>query len=540
VNEVQSLVFGGLGFLKYATCIGFAFGDEDARAWLALVRDRISFGDGRTLGDCALVLGLAPAALRKLRLSEDALATFPSAFVQGMDAPSRSRILGDDGWNAPSKWQWGAGAAAVDGVLLLYGETAEALERTRSQVGDELRAHGHRTIMEVPFVDLPEKTAPAAEIKKAKLEPFGFVDGVSQPAVRGTYKALRGADPIHLVEAGEFILGYPDNRGNLPAGPTLDAIHDPGNVLPIVAAPQYGFARPIVNDERDLGRNGTFLAIRQLEQDVDGFWQFCGQAADRLHAQFPHWGGKEGVTPEFVGAKLIGRWPDGSSVVRFPYLPGSEVERDSPLMRPGEGTTVEMVEPKLPPPPPAQPQAVGTTPSRKKVMVKFMKGAQVREISVKPDNDFLFGTEDPQGLRCPFGAHIRRANPRESGDPGSQEQLAITNRHRILRIGRRYKPRDGARPGLFFMCLNADLERQFEFVQQTWLQAPSFHGLMDERDPIVGSRHPDAQPADDGFSLPTRDAPVRLKGMPDFVRTLGGGYFFLPGRSLLRYLSSAP
>jgi deferrochelatase/peroxidase EfeB len=536
VNEIQSLVFGGLGFLKYAACIGFALDGRGAREWLALVGDSISFGDGRKLGECAVILGLAPSALRKLQLPDEALATFPSVFLQGMAAPSRSRILGDEGQNAPSAWQWGGGQAAVDGVLLLYGETPDALERTRRKVGEELRAHAHRTIMDVPFVDLPGKTATAEEIKHAKLEPFGFVDGVSQPAIRGTYKALRGADPIHLVEAGEFVLGYPDNRGNLPAGPTLDAIHDPGNVLPIAAAPQHGFARPIVNDARDLGRNGTFLAIRQLEQDVEGFWQFCAQAADRLHAQFPRWGGAEGVRPEFVGAKLVGRWPDGSSLVRFPYLPGSEVDRDSPLIRPGVGT-VETADPKLPPPPPAQPEAVSTKPSRRKVMVRFTADKE-REISVKPDNDFLFGAEDPQGLRCPFGAHIRRANPRESLDPGSEEQLAITNRHRILRIGRRYKPGSGERPGLFFMCLNADIERQFEFVQQTWLQAPSFHGLMDERDPIVGSRHPDAQPPDDGFSLPTREAPVRFKGMPEFVRTLGGGYFFLPGRSLLRYLSS--
>ena len=40
-------------------------------------------------------------------------------------------------------------------------------------------------------------------------------------------------------------------------------------------------------------------------------------------------------------------------------------------------------------------------------------------------------------------------------------------------------------------------------------------------------------------SLPTREAPVRFKGMPEFVRTLGGGYFFVPGRSLLRYLASS-
>ncbi len=539
VNEIQSLIFGGLGFLRYAMCIGVAFGDSDAREWLALVSEKVSFGDGRKLGDCAITLGLAPSALRKLHLPEDALATFPSAFLQGMAAPSRSRILGDDGRNAPSAWLWGAGGTALDGVLLLYGVTADALESTRREVAEQLRARGHRVVMEVPFVDLPDKTAAAHEITQAKLEPFGFVDGVSQPAIRGTYKALRGADPIHLVEAGEFILGYPDNRGNLPAGPTLDAIHDPDNVVPIATTPQNGFARPIVNDVRDLGRNGTFLAIRQLEQDVDEFWQFCAQAAGRLHTQFPQWGG---VRPEFVGAKLIGRWPDGSSVVRFPYQPGSEVDREQPLIRPGQGPVdqVEALLPpqNLPPQPPAQPQAVAAMPSHRTVSVKFTR-AEVRDIAAKPDNDFLFGAEDPQGLRCPFGAHIRRANPRESFAPGSQEQLAITNRHRILRVGRRYRPAAGERPGLFFMCLNADLERQFEFVQQTWLQAPSFHGLMDERDPVIGSRHPDAQTPDDGFSLPTREAPVRLKGMPEFVRTLGGGYFFVPGRSLLRYLASS-
>jgi len=125
----------------------------------------------------------------------------------------------------------------------------------------------------------------------------------------------------------------------------------------------------------------------------------------------------------------------------------------------------------------------------------------VRDIAVTPDNDFLFGAEDPQALRCPFGAHIRRANPRESFTRGSQGQLAITNRHRFHRVGCRYRQPAGKPPGLFFMCLDADLERQFEFVQQTWLQSPSFHGLMDERDPVIGSRHPHQQPDDAGFSL---------------------------------------
>jgi deferrochelatase/peroxidase EfeB len=536
VNEIQSLVFGGLGFLKYATCIGFALDDDrgHAREWLGDVCGHVSFGDGRKLGDCAIILALAAPALAKLQLAADALATFPPAFLEGMASASRSRILGDDLQNAPSGWEWGGSQAPVDGVLLLYGKDQEALAKTRQEIEDSLRIHRHRTVMEVPFVDLPEKTATDQEIRLAKLEPFGFVDGVSQPAIRGSYKALRGADPIHIVEAGEFILGYPDNRGNLPAGPTLAAIHDPGNALPIAASSQHGFARPIVNDDRDLGRNGSFLAIRQLEQNVDEFWAFCEQSASRLHRQFPHW---DGVRPEFVGAKLVGRWPDGSSLTRFPYQAGSETDQNGPLTRTDEGTA-DVPAMALPAPAPARAQRVAAAPmARRKVEVKRTH-AEVREIAITPDNDFLFGAEDPQGLRCPFGAHIRRANPRESFEAGSQEQLAITNRHRILRVGRRYRETAGRRPGLFFMCLNADLERQFEFIQQTWLQAPSFHGLMDERDPLVGSRHPDAARPDDGFSMPTRESPVRLKAMPDFVKTIGGGYFFVAGRSVLRYLAS--
>lgn len=89
------------------------------------------------------------------------------------------------------------------------------------------------------------------------------------------------------------------------------------------------------------------------------------------------------------------------------------------------------------------------------------------------------------------------------------------------------------------MCLNANIERQFEFIQQTWLQAPSFHSVVQERDPVVGSRHrASGGPVDDGYTVPTREGPVRLSGLPEFVRVLGGGYFFVPGKSLLRYLSS--
>ncbi len=107
--------------------------------------------------------------------------------------------------------------------------------------------------------------------------------------------------------------------------------------------------------------------------------------------------------------------------------------------------------------------------------------------------------------------------------------LDISNRHRVIRVGR---PLDAEKPGLLFMCLNGDIERQFEFLQQSWLRSPSFHGLSCEKDPVLG----DGEAGVCSYTIPTRDGPVRLSPMPRFVTTKGGGYFFLPGKRLVEYL----
>jgi deferrochelatase/peroxidase EfeB len=209
------------------------------------------------------------------------------------------------------------------------------------------------------------------------------------------------------------------------------------------------------------------------------------------------------MSGEFIAAKMVGRWRDGSSLVRHPYAPMSA------------GQMNEM----------ARPEA--------KVSAAVTPVARAPGTSRGPDNDFLFGTEDPEALRCPFGAHIRRANPRDSLDPGSKEQITITNRHRIMRVGRLYAQDRDRNPGLLFMCLNGDIERQFEFVQQTWLMRPSFHGLTCEKDPLLG----DAEEGSCSYTIPSREGPTVLKPMPSFIKTLGGGYFFLPGKRLIQYLA---
>ncbi|TIL81513.1 MAG: hypothetical protein E5Y89_08080, partial [Mesorhizobium sp.] len=133
--------------------------------------------------------------------------------------------------------------------------------------------------------------------------------------------------------------------------------------------------------------------------------------------------------------------------------------------------------------------------------------------------------------------HIRRSNPRDSLGEDRETQIQIGKRHRIIRVGRSYQKQDrkGAKveKGLLFMCLNADIERQYEFMQQTWVSSTSFQGLVGEKDPTIGSRTCDGR-----FTIPSWEGVTVLKGIPQFVTTRGGGYFFMPSKSALRYLIS--
>jgi deferrochelatase/peroxidase EfeB len=162
-------------------------------------------------------------------------------------------------------------------------------------------------------------------------------------------------------------------------------------------------------------------------------------------------------------------------------------------------------------------------------------------------NDFAFREEDPHGLKCPLGAHVRRANPRDMlglTGAGGQEDADL---HRIIRRGRVYGPRlaqafpprdDGQARGLYFMALNANLKRQFEFIQQTWINSCKFGSLSAERDPLIGKEAltPDDELEPRIFTVQGRPVRSRYEGLPKFVSLRGGGYFFLPSMRALNYL----
>lgn len=169
-------------------------------------------------------------------------------------------------------------------------------------------------------------------------------------------------------------------------------------------------------------------------------------------------------------------------------------------------------------------------------------------------NEFAYHDADADGLKCPFGAHIRRTNPRDSLEPqpGTDRSIESSNRHRILRRGRSYGPPlaeamdlsidsmpkdDSIERGLLFMCLNGNLRRQFEFVQHTWSNNPNFDGQYSETDPITGDRHAQSRDTTD-FTIPAEPVRMCIHNLPDFVTIRGGSYFFLPSIRALEYLAS--
>jgi Dyp-type peroxidase family len=152
------------------------------------------------------------------------------------------------------------------------------------------------------------------------------------------------------------------------------------------------------------------------------------------------------------------------------------------------------------------------------------------------NNSFGYA-DDLRGFKCPAGAHVRRANPRDALDHEGSVEVRL---HRMIRRGTSYGPElppgvledDGADRGIVFVFAGAHLKRQFEFVKTQWLNDGIFIGAPAEQDPLAG--------ANDGsgtFTIPRRPIRRRLSELPPFVITRGGEYCFAPGLQAMRWLA---
>ncbi len=458
-----------------------------ARAWLA----RVPVGTAAKgpLPPTVLQVAFTAPGLQALGVPDGVTSTFAPEFVAGLGSdPNRARRLGDVGDNDPARWQWGGGDAQPHVLVMVY-----AMPGRLDACCRDLESHwavAFELMHWLPTTDM------------GGVEPFGFTDGVSQPEIDWE-RRIPAEDHDSLAYRnvsclGEFLLGYPNEYGRYTARPLLEPVGAAATLLP----------RAEDDPERaDLGRNGSYLVLRTLRQDVPGFWRFLdaqarGDASERQR----------------IAEAMVGRHMDGQALL---------------------------------PPAPAPIEGVS------------------REAAAR--NGFTFDA-DAAGLRCPVGAHIRRANPRNADLPAGTDGLlsrirrvlgfdsavlhadavASVRFHRVLRRGREYGQRmplgealaRSSAPmetGLQFICLCADLARQFEFVQGAWIAGTKFAGLPHEGDPLLGNRRAAPDEADTArFTMPRAGCPSRvIEGLPAFVDVVGGAYFFLPGVRALRYLASS-
>jgi deferrochelatase/peroxidase EfeB len=228
-----------------------------------------------------------------------------------------------------------------------------------------------------------------------------------------------------------------------------------------------------------LGDNGTYMAFRVLEQDCAAFHRFKALTAEQFD-----------TTPDMIQAKMLGRWPDGTPLVMSPDDNNANVGAD-----------------------------------------------HLNEFDYASTLAHPTHYDDFDGLRCPFGAHIRRMNPRGAPVTGLQHN------RRIVRRGVPYgppfdpaNPDDGERRGLLGAFISADLQAGFEFLMSVWANMDiSQPGLRGTRDPVIGWQ----PPGGGRFEMPTGDSRGVLvtTNLPRLVTTKASLYLFVPGIGALNALA---
>jgi deferrochelatase/peroxidase EfeB len=253
---------------------------DDRHAGRALLRRLLpvtsgGLPDADRSQDAWVSVALTYRGLKALGVPQESLDSFPQAFRAGMAA--RAELIGDVGESAPAHWEapFGTGdvhialsALASDGAQL-----SKKLEQARVAFED---TPGVQVIWQQEVRQLPTGRTT-----------FGFRDGISHPNIEGV--GLPGSNPQEApLKAGEFILGYPDETGNLPPMPTPDV----------------------------LGRNGTYAAVRKAHTNVAAWRRFLRANSSSAEEE------------ALLAAKMVGRWPSGAPLALAPEHDDPELAAD--------------------------------------------------------------------------------------------------------------------------------------------------------------------------------------------------------------------
>jgi Dyp-type peroxidase family len=435
-----------------------------------------------------------------LKLTPGASAIPSDAFQLGL--AKRSPFLGDPTdprtEGNPANWIVGGSQGELDALLVIAGDHPDSVAEI---------AKKHRSQLERAGLDIVYHEPGAVRHDKKGHEHFGFDDGVSQPGIRGRAPTLdqpfiteRHVDASEvpatwlygypgqdLVWPGEFVLGYPATS--------------PDPLIP----------GPIARAVPEWTRNGSFLVFRRLRQDVGLFWRTMKELAARLARDK----GFADLNDEALAAKLVGRWLSGAPVNRTPA-------KDIPKL--GQSNLANN-------------------------HFRFDSKTLPLALTGHDPDEFPQADADPAGITCPWAAHIRKVNTRDSAsDMGSRNS---TYDRRILRVGVPFgkpladpytdpkdDPEKGNR-GLLFLSVQASIENQFEFLCNRWVNDPSRPKMPGGHDFIIGQNTaPGEREIRRCVIFGTDLKPTEVSTDKQWVITTGGGYFFLPSISALHNVLS--
>jgi Dyp-type peroxidase family len=382
-----------------------------------------------------------------------------------LDAADRATFLNDD----TGKWQAPFTNKSIDGCLLVTGPKLAGTRAHADAILDEL---GNSIIV---VFDEHGQTRP-----QRGHEHFGFLDGVSQPGIRGLTKrqnpldkeqGLPGQDLIH---PGEFVFGYPGQLDPVAgSGITKETIGD------IVAPPLPWML------------NGSYMVFRRLEQKVLLFRDFVEQESANL-----------GLDSGMLAARMVGRWPSGAPLMLSP------LQDDQALG--------------------ANPQANNdfefeADPFQRRCPY----AAHIRKTYPRDDLNNS-GPPDFTGEGGETAVQTRRL--RRAGIPFGPE---ISDGEQIGNEDSR---------GLMFVCYQTSIVDQFEFVQRSWANTPGFvigkvrpggGAVTPGHDPIIGQAGGQRDMDEPIPNYPTGNVRSNLTLPNQFVESTGAAYFFMPSLSAL-------
>lgn len=492
VHDIQGHIFPGFGS-AHSVVAAFRL-DKDQEGRVAVgkllpeittmassLRDkesrRIAFRSGLSFPSqpiASLALAFSSKTLRRWGFSDTNQET---NFSQGMLNDLRS--IGDpiNAQNHPEDWLFGHTEQTSIDMLLVGGHSSETAMKTTFE-----RWLGFlESSWQLVHDDWCRR-------RPGDKEFFGFKDGISQPAMRGlstdgnpvSRRIIDPDDPRseefarpgqRLVWPGNFIFGYERE---------VSSSTEPGSVF---SPPQPWML------------NGSYLVYRRLNQDVTRFQE----AVEALQADLVAKG--EDVDKDWISARLVGRWKDGSPVILTPDAPNPEIGDDS---------------------------------ARNNNFQYQFKEEEVRVVLSDGSIRLIPPTRsDPRGKIVPQSSHIRQVNPRASlSEEGAEKHPLKLMLRRGVTFGKEIEDEPDSERGLIFLSYQTSIANQFLFVQSTWANSRNAPASVGS-DPIIGQ---------DGTDNPQRTITFPSSGRRPhqcpfhgrWVIPTAGAYLFAPSMKGLR------